>query len=123
MDGGAHDFVVNQATQLAYSLVKEGRELAGVDSLSLGPYIAQLGGFRIESKGGVAKIDRQVAQRAVRYVKSNSRTQEENPEEYLSIHPDSGLVVLSGKELDLNVPAEDRSVRRVMSSSCSQPSP
>jgi PLD-like domain len=60
----------------------------------------------IETKGGVAKIDRQVAQRAVRYVKSNSRTQEENPEEYLSIHPDSGLVVLSGKELDLNVPAE-----------------
>ena len=42
----------------------------------------------------------------MRYVKSNSRTQEENPEEYLSIHPDSGLVVLSGKELDLNVPAE-----------------
>jgi RNA helicase-like protein len=38
----------------------------------------------------------------VRYVKSNSRTQEE----YLSIHPDSGLVLLSGKELDLNVPAE-----------------
>jgi putative transposase len=49
MDGGAHDFVVNQATQPAYSLVKEGRELAGVDSLSLRPYIAQLGGFRIES--------------------------------------------------------------------------
>jgi hypothetical protein len=42
----------------------------------------------------------------VRYVKSNSRTQEENPEEYLSIHPDSSLVLLSGKELDLNVPAE-----------------
>jgi hypothetical protein len=42
--------VVNQATQPAYSLVKEGRELAGVDSLSLRPYIAQLGGFRIESK-------------------------------------------------------------------------
>jgi hypothetical protein len=41
--------VVNQATQPAYSLVKEGRELAGVDSLSLRPYIAQLGGFRIES--------------------------------------------------------------------------
>jgi hypothetical protein len=60
----------------------------------------------IETKGGVAKIDRKAAQRAVRYVKSNSRTQEENPEEYLSIHPDSGLVVLSGKELDLNVPAE-----------------
>jgi hypothetical protein len=42
--------VVNQATQPAYSLVKEGWELAGVDSLSLRPYIAQLGGFRIESK-------------------------------------------------------------------------
>ena len=59
----------------------------------------------IETKGGVTKIDRQAAQRAVRYVKSNSRTQEENPEEYLSIHPDSGLVVLSGKELDLTTPA------------------
>ena len=59
----------------------------------------------IETKGGVAKINRQTAQPAVRYVKSNSRTQEENPGEYLSIHPDSGLVVLSGKELDLNVPA------------------
>jgi hypothetical protein len=61
----------------------------------------------IETKGGGAKIDRQVAQRAVRYVKSNSRTQEENPEEYLGIHPDSGLVVLSGKELDLDVSAEE----------------
>ena len=59
----------------------------------------------IETKGSVAKINRQTAQRAVRYVKSNSRTQEENPEEHLSIHPDSGLVALSGKELDLNVPA------------------
>jgi hypothetical protein len=61
----------------------------------------------IETKGGMAKIDRQTAQRAVRYVRSNSRTQEENPEEYLGMHPDSGLVVLSGKELNLDVPAAD----------------
>ena len=60
----------------------------------------------VETRGGVAKIDRPTAQRAVRYVKSNSRTQQENPEEYFSIHPDSGEVVLSGKELDLNVPAK-----------------
>jgi hypothetical protein len=61
----------------------------------------------IETKRGVAKIDRTVAQRAVRYVRSNSRTQEENPEECLSIHSDLGVVILSGKELDLGVPSED----------------
>jgi len=61
----------------------------------------------VETKSGVAKIDRTVAQRAVRYVKSNSRTQEENPEEYLSIHPDSSVAILSGKDLSLDVPAED----------------
>ncbi len=60
----------------------------------------------VETKGGVAKIDRSTARHAVRYVKSNSRTQEENPEEYLSIHPDPGVVVLSGRKLDLDVPAE-----------------
>ncbi len=69
----------------------------------------QYGGISsaVETRGGVAKIDRPTAQRAVRYVRSNSRTQEENPEEYLSIHRDSGKVVLLGKELDLNVHAED----------------
>ena len=61
----------------------------------------------METRGGAAKIDRPTAQRAVRYVRSNSRTQEENPEEYLSIHRDSGKVVLSGKELDLSVSPDD----------------
>lgn len=61
----------------------------------------------VETKGGVAKVDRTAAQRAVRYVKSNSRTQEDNPEEYLGIHLDSGDVTLSGKDLDLSVSAED----------------
>lgn len=61
----------------------------------------------VETKGGVAKIDRPTAQRAVRYVRSNSRTQEDNPEEYLSIHVDSETVVISGKEQDLNASPED----------------
>ena len=61
----------------------------------------------VETRGGAAKIDRPTAQRAVRYVRSNSRTQEENPEEYLSIQRDSGKVMLSGKDLDLNVSPDD----------------
>ena len=47
----------------------------------------------------MTKIDRQAAQRAVRYVKSN-RTQEENLGGVPKHTPDSGLVVLWGKELD-----------------------
>jgi hypothetical protein len=69
MEGGAHDFVVNQATQPANSLVKEGRELAGVDSLSLRPYIAQLGGFRIESMSiGITKVPPLLASARRRWV-------------------------------------------------------
>src|SRR5829696_4634565 len=52
MDGGADDLVVDQATQPPYSLVEEGRKLAGSGTACLCPYLAQSGGFRIESKAG-----------------------------------------------------------------------
>src|SRR5215211_2281597 len=50
MDGGANDLVARQATQPPYSLVEEGRKLAGSGTACLRPYLAQSGGFRIESK-------------------------------------------------------------------------
>src|SRR5215211_4258457 len=49
MDGGANDLVARQATQPPYSLVEEGRKLAGSGTACLRPYLAQSGGFRIES--------------------------------------------------------------------------
>lgn len=55
---------------------------------------------------GVARLDRQGQIRAVQYVKSNARTEEDNPEEYLSIYPETRQVVLSGQELDLNIASE-----------------
>ncbi|WP_119068765.1 phospholipase D family protein [Rubrobacter indicoceani] len=61
----------------------------------------------LQAKGGVAKIDRPAANKVVRYVKENWRTREENPEESMSLHLDSGEVLLSGKSLDLNPPEED----------------
>jgi hypothetical protein len=57
----------------------------------------------VQAKGAMAKIDRSTAKRAIVHVKSNWRTREENPEESLSIHLDSGQVSLSGKPLDLEV--------------------
>src|SRR4051795_5105632 len=50
MGGGAHDFVVEQASQPPYALGKEGRELAVACSACLRSHLAQLGSFRIESK-------------------------------------------------------------------------
>jgi len=61
----------------------------------------------ITTEKGVARIDRQTRVRAVQYVKSNTRSQEENPEEYLSLYPESRRAVLSGKELDLEPEAPD----------------
>lgn len=61
----------------------------------------------VQAKGGVAKLDRPSARKAARYVRSNWRTREENPEESLSIHLDSGEAALSGKPLDLNPPEEE----------------
>src|SRR3954452_19304787 len=49
MGGGAHDLVVEQASQPPYALGKEGRELAVACSACLRSHLAQLGSFRIES--------------------------------------------------------------------------
>lgn len=64
----------------------------------------------ISSDRGLARLDRQVRNRAVQYVRSNTRTQDENPEELLSIHLQTGEVILSGRKLDL-VPNDDE-IRR-----------
>src|SRR5918994_552378 len=56
MDSGADDLVVGQASQPADSLGKEGRELAGIDSVGLFPRFAQSGGFRIESKPALGRL-------------------------------------------------------------------
>lgn len=56
---------------------------------------------------GMARLDRQTRVRAVQYVKSNSRSSDENPEEYLMIDSASGIVLLSGKDLDLNPDTKD----------------
>jgi hypothetical protein len=61
----------------------------------------------IHSNKGVAKLDKSTASRAVKYIKSNSRSEESNPEEYLTIDKDTGQVVLSGKELELKVSDEE----------------
>ncbi len=61
----------------------------------------------IRSNKGESKIDRSTATRAVKYVKSNARTEESNPEEYLTVDRDTGRVTLSGKELDLEVSREE----------------
>lgn len=56
----------------------------------------------LPSRNGRVKIDPQSASKAVRYIKSNSRAEGENPEEYMSVHPETGRVVVSGKTLDLH---------------------
>jgi hypothetical protein len=61
----------------------------------------------IRSNKGVAKIDPSIASKAIRYVKSNSRSEESNPEEYLTVDKDTGRVVLSGKDLELNSSEEE----------------
>src|SRR3954471_19932829 len=49
MGGGAHDLVVEQASQPPHALGEEGGELASTRSACLRPHLTQLGGFRIES--------------------------------------------------------------------------
>lgn len=56
---------------------------------------------------GAARLDRKVRTEAIRYIKSNRRTEESNPEEYLSIDTQAGTVDLSGGRLDLDAPEED----------------
>ena len=61
----------------------------------------------IRSNKGEAKIDKSTASRAVKYIKSNSRSEDSNPEEYLTVDRDTKRVILSGKELDLEVSQEE----------------
>jgi len=61
----------------------------------------------IESRNGVARIDRPTKTRAIQYIKSNSRTKEDNPQEYLSIHFENNQVVLSGKVLNLETSTQN----------------
>jgi hypothetical protein len=56
---------------------------------------------------GAARLDRKVRTEAIQYIKSNRRTEESNPEEYLSIDSAAGTADLSGVRLDLEVPEED----------------
>lgn len=59
----------------------------------------------VQARKGRINIDRQTASRIAQYIKSNSRSEQENPEEYLSADLSEGRIVLSGKVLDL-APAE-----------------
>lgn len=61
----------------------------------------------LPSRNGRVKIDAQSASKAVRYIKSNSRAEGENPEEYMSVHPEMGRIVVSGKTLDLQPPEDE----------------
>lgn len=61
----------------------------------------------LPSRNGRVKIDAQSAAKAVRYIKSNSRAEGENPEEYMSVHPETARVVVSGKTLDLSPPEDE----------------
>lgn len=58
-------------------------------------------GQAIPTPNGRANIDRQTAARAIRYIKSNSRSERENPEEYLTVRLDTGRMEVSGRALDL----------------------
>lgn len=58
----------------------------------------------LPSRNGRVKIDPQSASKAIRYIRSNSRTEGENPEEYMSVDPQAGRVVVSGRTLDLDPP-------------------
>lgn len=64
----------------------------------------------IPSSKGTAKLDRRIRTRAVQYVKSNLRTEADNPEEFLSIYPDEKQVILSGREFETQV--SDEEIRR-----------
>ncbi|CAA9219753.1 MAG: hypothetical protein AVDCRST_MAG93-391, partial [uncultured Chloroflexia bacterium] len=83
-----------QATSIVHKLLKTPKSFMGLSEV-------------IRSNRGEAKIDKPTASRAVKYVKSNSRSEESNPEEYLTVDRDTGRVTLSGRVLDLDVPKED----------------
>ncbi|MDP9439262.1 MAG: hypothetical protein M3P49_11030, partial [Actinomycetota bacterium] len=68
-------------------------------------HFAGLAGVTPKSRG-VVRLDKKARVGAVSYVRANSRTPTENPEEYLSFRASSGEVVLSGKALDLRPSGE-----------------
>jgi hypothetical protein len=55
----------------------------------------------IQNDKGIVKIDRKTALNVIQYVKNSTRSETDNPDEYLSIHIASKKVILAGKELDL----------------------
>lgn len=55
----------------------------------------------IPNRNGRATMDPQTVSKVNRYLKSNSRSEKENPEEYLGVDVEAGRVVVSGKVLDL----------------------
>jgi hypothetical protein len=59
---------------------------------------------------GFARMDFQTRTRAVQYIKSNVRTEDDNPEEFLSIDTEKQKVILSGHNLELE--AKDVDVKR-----------
>lgn len=67
-------------------------------------------GQAIPARNGRASIDPQTAAKAIRYIKSSSRSKDENPEEYLSVHLETGRIVVSGRTLDLE-PAKSEVAR------------
>ncbi|MCU0426864.1 MAG: hypothetical protein MUF71_14690 [Candidatus Kapabacteria bacterium] len=64
----------------------------------------------VASERGVMRLDRKVALQAVQYIKSSSRTETENPTEYVSIDAPSGTVIVSGKQVSLE--PEESAVQR-----------
>jgi hypothetical protein len=54
-------------------------------------------------RAGTYQMDRAQTTKAVQYIKSNSHTETENPQESLQIYRQAGQVILSGKELNLDV--------------------
>ncbi|PDW00584.1 hypothetical protein [Candidatus Chloroploca asiatica] len=58
----------------------------------------------LTTEHGVVRLDRGTTSRVVQYVRSNSRTETENTEEYLSIYRERSEVVLSGQPYALVPP-------------------
>ena len=69
-------------------------------------HFAGLSSVVSKSKGS-AHLDRKARGEAITYMKSNLRTADSNPEEYMSIDVASGSVELSGRRLELEVPEEE----------------
>lgn len=59
-------------------------------------------GSVLTTEQGVVRLDRGATSRAVQYLRSNSRTETENTEEYLSIYRERSEVVLSGQPYSLD---------------------